>query len=102
VRLNPYALSLRRAELLHQKRVAEGRKAKVSRARQSTAVKAANFRRINADDFPETTEKTEEENAEETAKEEPKKEVAAPAKPAEEPKAVVAAAAAPKKKASDY
>jgi len=103
VRLNPYALSLRRAELLHQKRVAEGRKAKVSRARQASAVKAANFRRINADDFPQTTEKTDE-AAEETAKEEPKKEAAAPAaaaaKPAAaEPKAAPAAAA---KKGSDY
>jgi large subunit ribosomal protein L4e len=103
VRLNPYALSLRRAELLHQKRVAEGRKAKVSKARQANSVKAANFKRINADDFPQTIEK-EEEAGEETAKEEPKKE-AAPAKPAaEEPKEVVVApVAAPKKKAAaDY
>jgi len=99
VRLNPYALSLRRAELLHQKRIAEGRKGKVSKARQSNAVKAANFKRINADDFPQTLEK--EEVAEEETAEEPKK--AAPAKPAEEPKKeVVAAVAAPKKKGSDY
>jgi large subunit ribosomal protein L4e len=103
VRLNPYALSLRRAELLHQKRIAEGRKTKVSKARQANSVKTANFKRINADDFPQTTEK--EEAAEETTKEEPKKEApAAAAKPAaEEPKGVVAAAPAPKKKASaDY
>jgi len=102
VRLNPYALSLRRAELLHQKRITEGRKTKVSKARQANSVKAANFKRISADDFPQTTEK--EEVAEETTKEEPKKEAAPVAKAAAEPKEVVAAAAAaPKKKAgSDY
>jgi len=103
VRLNPYALSLRRAELLHQKRIADGRQTKVARARQSNAVKAANFRRINADDFPQTSDKVEE--AEETtpAKAEAPKE-AAPSKPAEEaPKVVAAAVPATKKKAaSDY
>jgi len=102
VRLNPYALSLRRAELLHQQRVSEGRKTKVAHARQSNAVKAANFRRINADDFPQTTEKAEDAEETKPAAEAPKAE-APPTKPAEEPKQVVAAAAAPKKKAaSDY
>jgi len=102
VRLNPYALSLRRAELLHQKRVAEGRKTKVAHARQSNAVKAANFRRINADDFPQTSEKTEE--AEETTpkKADAPKPEAAPAKPAAAAAVVAPAAAAPKKKGSDY
>jgi len=102
VRLNPYALSLRRAELLHQKRVAEGRKTKVAHARQSNAVKAANFRRINADDFPQTSEKTEE--AEETTpkKADAPKAEAAPAKPAAAAAVVAPAAAAPKKKGSDY
>jgi len=107
VRLNPYALSLRRAELLHQKRVADGRKNKVHKARQATSVKTANYNRINADDFPQSNEKTEEAE-EETTKETPKAEPAAAAKPAEAPKAAaaaapVAAAAAPaKKKGSDY
>jgi len=102
VRSNPYALSLRRAELLHQKRVAEGRKTKVAHARQSNAVKAANFRRINADDFPQTSEKTEE--AEETTpkKADAPKPEAAPAKPAAAAAVVAPAAAAPKKKGSDY
>jgi large subunit ribosomal protein L4e len=106
VHLNPNALSLRRAELLHQKRISEGRKTKVNRARQASSVKAANYNRINADDFPQTEEKPSEEA--ETAKEvSPKAEVAKPevkpvAKP-EEPKPVAAAVAAPKKKAaSDY
>jgi large subunit ribosomal protein L4e len=102
VRLNPYALSLRRAELLHQKRIAEGRKGKVSKARQANSVKFANFNRINADDLPQTAEKEEVEEETETAKEEPKKEAPPAAKPkavAEEPKKAVA----PKKKAgSDY
>jgi large subunit ribosomal protein L4e len=109
VHLNPYALSLRRAELLHQKRISEGRKTKVNRARQASSVKAANYNRINADDFPQTEEKPEEA---ETAKEvSPKAEVAAKpeAKPVAKPEepvakpAAAAAAAAPKKKAaSDY
>jgi large subunit ribosomal protein L4e len=103
VHLNPYALSLRRAELLHQKRISEGRKTKVNRARQASSVKAANYNRINADDFPQTEEKPTEEA--ETAKEaSPKAEVAAkpevkPVAKPEEPKPVAAAAAAaPKKK----
>jgi large subunit ribosomal protein L4e len=99
VRLNPYALTLRRAELLHQKRIAEGRQTKVKKARQATAVKSANYARISRDDFPQTNEKTEE--AEETTKEEtaPAAQPEA-AKPAEAKPA--AAAAAPKKKGSDY
>jgi len=109
VRLNPYALTLRRAELSHQKRVAEGRKTKVKHARQSASVQNANYKRISADDFPQTNEKTEE--TEETTKEEaPKKEEAAKpaaeAPKAEEPAAAAkpAAAAAPAKKkaGSDY
>jgi large subunit ribosomal protein L4e len=107
VRLNPYALSLRRAELLHQKRVSEGRKTKVARVRQVSSVQAANYARINADDFPQTSEKTEEvaeEAAKETAKEATPKaaEAAKPAAKAEEAAKPVAAAAAPKKKGSDY
>jgi len=105
VRLNPYALSLRRAELLHQKRVAEGRKAKLSQVRQSRAQKTANFNRINADDFPQTNEQAEKGDAEEATQQEPAKPDVK--QPAEAPKeaaaaAPVAAAAAPKKKASDY
>jgi len=104
VRLNPYALSLRRAELLHQKRIAEGRKTKVAGARQKNAQKFANFRRINADDFPQTeAEKTAEETAEEPKKEEAAK--AAEAKPTEAKptEAKPVEAEKPKKKAgSDY
>lgn len=102
VRLNPYALSLRRAELLHQKRITEGRKQKVHEARQSNKVKMANFTRMNADDFPKTEEAPKKEAAAEPAKTTaPAPVAAAPAKK-EEPE-VVAAAAPPKKKAaSDY
>jgi large subunit ribosomal protein L4e len=115
VRLNPYAMTLRRAELSHQKRVAEGRQTKVKKVRQAHSVKMANYARINADDFPQTNEKTEdaaEENAaeagNETGKETaPKTETAAKPeaatpKPAEEAKPAAAAAAAPKNKGSDY
>jgi large subunit ribosomal protein L4e len=108
VRLNPYAMTLRRAELLHQKRITEGRKTKVNRVRQTQKARTANFNRINADDFPQSNEKTEEETAEETTKEEaPKAEAAKPAaaavKPAAEAaKPAAAAAAPPKKKGSDY
>jgi len=113
VRLNPYALSLRRAELLHQKRVTEGRKTKVSHARQSRTQKTANFNRINSDDFPQTDDAEKAGDAEETTSQEPaKSEAKQPA--AEAPKeasaAATPAAAAPaaeakapaKKKASDY
>jgi len=98
VRLNPYALSLRRAELLHQKRVKDARKEKVKVARQSHQQKEANYKRLNADDYPEPPKS---EAAAEPAKEEPKAAPAKAAEPAkEEPKEV---AAAPKKKAaSDY
>jgi len=105
VRLNPYALSLRRAELLHQKRVSEGRRAKVSEVRQSRAQRTANFQRINADDFPQTNEPEKaEEDTEKTAEKEPAKPEATKQPAAEVPKAAAAApvAAAPKKKASDY
>jgi large subunit ribosomal protein L4e len=107
VRLNPYTMSLRRAELLHQKRVSEGRKAKVNKVRQTSSAKAANFARINADDFPQTSEKAEEETEETTKEATPKAaEVAKPAaaatkeatpKAAEVAKPAAAAAAAPKK-----
>jgi len=102
VRLNPYALSLRRAELLHQKRVKDARTKKVKAARQSNKQQQANYQRLNADDFPADPAKTEEAAAEEPAKKEAE---AAPAKPAaaapaEEPKEVVAAK--PKKAAADY
>jgi len=53
VHLNPYAMSLRRAELLHQKRVKEGRQKRVKVARQSNKHQSANFKRLNADDYPE-------------------------------------------------
>jgi large subunit ribosomal protein L4e len=104
VRLNPYTLSLRRAELLHQKRVSDGRQTKVAKARQATAIKTANFNRINADDFPQTNEKPAETEETEATEATPK----AAAKPAEKPAAAAAevkpaaAAAAPKKKGSDY
>jgi large subunit ribosomal protein L4e len=102
VRLNPYALSLRRAELLHQKRVKDARAKKVKIARQSNKQQQANYQRLNADDFPAEPKAEEAEAAKE---EKPKAAEAAPAKaaekPAEEPKEVVAAA--PKKKAAaDY
>jgi len=111
VRLNPYALTLRRAELSHQKRVAEGRKTKVKRARQSASVQSANYKRISADDFPQTNDDSEktEETTEETKKEEaPKKDEAAAKPAAEAPKAeeaakpAAAAAPAKKKAGSDY
>jgi len=98
VRLNPYALSLRRAELLHQKRIAEGRKKKVQAARQPNKVKMANFKRMNADDFPNTEDPTKPEPVK--ASEPTKATAAARVAPSEEPEVAVAP---PKKKAgSDY
>jgi large subunit ribosomal protein L4e len=49
VRLNPYALSLRRSELLAQERRAASKAAKVKVARQKAATKTSNFARIKAD-----------------------------------------------------
>jgi large subunit ribosomal protein L4e len=108
VRLNPYALSVRRAELLHQRRLAAGKKPKVSVTRQTNKRKQANYTRINAEDFP--AEPAAAEGESKDAKEAPA--AAAPAKEAakapvaEEPKAAAAAAPAKpaggKKAASDY
>jgi len=113
VRLNPYALTLRRAELAHQKRVSEKRQIKVKRARQTNVRRNANYNRINLDDYPVTEEKTEE--TEETNKEDAQKEdapakeeaakpaaAAAEAPKAEEAAKPAAAAPAKKKAGSDY
>lgn len=51
--MNPYALTLRRAELLQQKRIKEGKAKTIKKARQSNKQKNANFARINADGLPE-------------------------------------------------
>jgi large subunit ribosomal protein L4e len=111
VRLNPYALSVRRAELLHQRRAKktgeqkEGEKKATKRkvVRQPSKVKRANYIRINRDDQPETASA---ETADEAA--EPAETTPAPAETKApktvEPKAEVAAPAKPagKKAASDY
>jgi large subunit ribosomal protein L4e len=109
VRLNPYALSLRRAELLHQKRLGAGKQAKVKVTRQTAKLKRANYARINAE--APSAETASETTAESTEAPAAKAEApaAAPAK-AEEPQkeqaAAPAKAAAPaakgKKAASDY
>jgi large subunit ribosomal protein L4e len=111
VRLNPYALSVRRAELLHQRRLAAGKKPKVSVNPQTNKRKKANYSRINAEDFPSEPAAAEDAETGAAAKKEAPKDTA-PAKEApkaaaaEEPKGVVAAApakgAAGKKAASDY
>jgi len=49
VRLNPYAQSLRRSELLAQERRAAGKAAKVKQVRNKAARQTANFARIRAD-----------------------------------------------------
>jgi len=79
VRLSPYALSVRRAELLHQRRLAAGKSPAKAVVRQSNAQKRANYTQINAGDEPVVLEKPTEEK--------PKEEVTAPPK---------------KKAASDY
>jgi len=94
VKLNPYALSLRRAELLHQKRVKDGRNKKVASARQTQKQKAANYARISADGLPEAAAAPAAEPAEEEAAPAP-----APAAPAA---AAAAPAAAAKKAKADY
>jgi large subunit ribosomal protein L4e len=115
VRLNPYALSLRRAELLRAKRAkkegeqkeAEKKATKRKVVRQANKVKKANYTRINRDDQP--AGESAEAEAAETAAEEPA-ETAAPVAAAQpkaaEPKAEAAAAPAAKpagkKAASDY
>jgi large subunit ribosomal protein L4e len=113
VRLNPYALSLRRAELLQQKRAKkegerkEGeKKAKRKVVRQVGKVKKANYTRINRDDLP-VAETAAEEPAETDAAEEPAETTPAAPPKAEtkaEPAAAAAAPAKPagKKAAADY
>jgi large subunit ribosomal protein L4e len=78
VRLNPYALSLRRSELLAQQRREKGREEKIKKLRAKrkahpTSTQKANFARMNDDGSPEVEEDPEEvdEAAEEAAAEEP-------------------------------
>jgi large subunit ribosomal protein L4e len=111
VRLNPYALSLRRAELLHQRRLVGDKKPKVKVVHQKITRKRANYKRISRDDLPVTEAdkaKAEAKAAEaKEAKKEAPKDTAAPAAAApaaapakkEEPAAKAAAAEAPKKEA---
>jgi large subunit ribosomal protein L4e len=114
VRLNPYALSVRRAELLHQRRAKKGAQQKEGEkkatkrkvVRQANKVKRANYTRINRDDQPEIQGSAE---AADEATEEPAETAAAQPKetkvPKPEPKVEVAAAPAKpagKKAASDY
>jgi large subunit ribosomal protein L4e len=116
VRLNPYALRLRRAELLQAKRKsdARGKEAKpaVQKTKQTNKRKKANYDRINADDEPAAG--TPGAGAAEPAKEakvEAKAEPKAEAPKAEAPKADAPKADAPKadapkaaakKKGADY
>jgi len=82
VRLNPYALSLRRAELLHQRRIAAGKETSRAVTHQSTAHRKANYKRINHDDEPAGEEHTEKpkETAETSTAPAPKAAAAPPAK----------------------
>jgi len=109
VRLNPFSLSLRRAELLHQERLKAGKAPKKSQTTQTTSQKKRNFARLGHDESEEqaapvpenTAEKTTTPAAEHAKKTEPAKK-AEPAKPAEQPKQPAAAAPPAKKKGSDY
>jgi large subunit ribosomal protein L4e len=92
VRLNPYALTLRRSELLAQERRAAGREARLKATRASrkshpTAVQKANYARAVDEGLPEVVE-------------EPVAEEEAPA--AEEPAAAPAAAEPKAAAAADY
>jgi large subunit ribosomal protein L4e len=119
VRLNPYALSLRRAELLQQKRAKkegerkEGEKKATTRkvVRQVNKIKKANYTRINRDDLP-ASETAAESGTAEKAEAEPTETAPPATEPkAAEPKAAETKAEAPaaapakpagKKAASDY
>jgi len=107
VRLNPYALSVRRAELLHQRRLAAGKATGAKALVQKNKVKKANYKRINRDDLPEEpakkpTEEKKKEAPKDTAA--PAATAAAKAPAATETKKDAPAAAPPAKKkaASDY